>query len=196
MRADKQRALLDGALRVVARDGFSRASISALATEAGVSTRTIYNQYGNKGALFRAVILDSSTAVADRQITVVDRMLDRIVEPFDDLVAFGEAWAKPDPETALHFAMIRQVNADSDHIDPEVLGAWRAAGPDRVRAAIAAHLRRHADSGLFRIENERIAALHLIALTARTVQADAGIDSGELIRAGVRAFLAAYGAAE
>lgn len=193
MRADKQRDLLDGALRVFARDGFSRASIGALASEAGVSTRTIYNQYGNKEALFRAVILDSATAVAERQIDRAATLLDRIDDPRADLVAFGEAWATPEPETALHFAMVRQVNADAEHIDPTVLAAWQEAGPRRVRDAIAEHLRRHADDGVFAIDDERIAALHLVQLTAGSVDSMAGVSSVEMVRAGVDVFLAAYG---
>lgn len=195
MRADKQRDLLDGALRVFARDGFSRASIGALASEAGVSTRTIYNQYGNKEALFRAVILDSATAVAERQIARAAKLLDRIVDPRADLIAFGEAWSTAEPETALHFAMVRQVNADTEHIDPAVLAAWQEAGPHRVRDAVAGHLRRHADAGVFVIDDERIAAVQLIQLTAGLVDSVSGVAPAEMVRAGVDVFLAAYGAA-
>ena len=194
MRADKQRDLLDGALRVFARDGYSRASIGVLASESGVSTRTIYNQYGGKAALFRAVILDSATVVADRQIVRAAKLLDRIVDPRADLVAFGEAWSTPEPETALHFAMVRQVNADAEHIDPGVLAAWQDAGPRRVRDAIAGHLRRHADDGVFHIDDERIAAVQLVQLTAGSVDSVAGVDAGHMVRAGVDVFLAAYGA--
>ncbi|GAA4681884.1 TetR/AcrR family transcriptional regulator [Gordonia humi] len=193
MRADKQRDLLDGALRVFARDGFSRASVGALASSAGVSTRTIYNQYGNKEALFRAVILDSATAVADRQIDHAATLLGRITDPREDLISFGEAWSTREPETALHFAMVRQVVADREHIDPDVLDAWQEAGPRRVRDAIAGHLRRHADAGVFRIDDERIAAVQLVQLTAGSVDSIPGVDVNGMVRAGVDVFLAAYG---
>lgn len=195
MRADKQRDLLDGALRVFARDGFSRASIGALASEAGISTRTIYNQYGNKESLFRAVILDSATAVAQRQIARAATLLGRIDNPRADLVAFGEAWATREPETALHFDMVRQVNADAEHIDPAVLAAWQEAGPRRVRDAIAGHLRRHADEGVFVIDDERVAAVQLVQLTAGSVDSVAGVSAADIVRAGVDVFLAAYGTA-
>lgn len=192
---DKQRALLDGALRVFARDGYSRASIGALAAEAAVSTRTIYNRYENKEGLFRAVIIDSATLVAARQIAVADRLLGRITDVEADLIAFGVAWATPDPDSADHFAMIRQIRADAGHIDPAVLAAWRAAGPDRVRSAIAGHLRRHADAGLLTFDDEWIAALHLVQLTAGSVDVSSGdSDVEEIVAAGVRTFLAAYAA--
>lgn len=194
MGGDKQRALLDGALRVFARDGYSRASVQTLAAEAGVSTRTIYNQYGNKESLFRAVMLDSANRVAEREIAQADRLLGRIADLHRDLVAFGVAWATPDPATEMHFAMVRQISADAEHIDPAVLAAWRRTGPERVRTAIAGHLRHHAEQGLLSIQDEHIAAVHLIQLTAGTVNAQGpAADVHRLVRAGVDVFLAAYG---
>jgi len=190
----KERALLDGALRVFARDGYSRASIQALASEAGVSTRTIYNRYGSKEALFRAVILDSANGVAEREIALADRLLGRIVDLRSDLIAFGIAWATPDPASQSHFAMIRQVAADVDHIDPEALAAWRHAGPERVRSAIAEHLLVMSGQRLLRVEDGQIAAVHLIQLTAGTVNSiAAATDIEHLVAAGVGVFLAAYG---
>lgn len=193
MRADKQQSLLDGALRVFARDGYARASIDALAAEAGVSTRTIYNHYGDKAALFRAVILDSARRTAAHQIDLADRLLARIVDLEADLVTFGRRWARPDPETAPHFALVRQIRADADHIPDDTLRAWQAAGPLQVRAAIGAHLRRHADNGLLHIDDEQIAALHLIQLTAGSVTDMTDPEEiDRTIRTGVRVFVRAY----
>ncbi len=195
MRPDKQRDLLDGALRVFARDGYSRASIDALATEAGVSTRTIYNHYGDKAGLFRAVILDSAARVAEHEIALADRLLGRIIDLQADLVSFGVAWSAPDPATAAHFAMIRQIHADSAHIDPATLHAWQETGPLHVRRVLAGHLRRHADAGLLQVDDDNIAALHLIQLTAGSVaNAAAGTDHETLIRAGINVFLSGYAA--
>ncbi|MDF8263693.1 TetR/AcrR family transcriptional regulator [Luteipulveratus flavus] len=191
-RADKQRDLLDGALRVFARDGYSRASIDAIAEAAGVSTRTIYNHYGDKAGLFKAVILDSATRVADHEIALADRLLAHIVDLQTDLVAFGLAWSAHDPATADHFALVRQIQADSAHIDGEILGAWQEAGPVRVRGAVAAHLKAHAAAGLLHINDENIAALQLIQLTAGSVMAAPGARPERIIRAGVDTFLAAY----
>ncbi len=194
MNGYKERALLDGALRVFARDGYSRASIQSLATEAGVSTRTIYNRYGSKEALFRAVILDSANRVAEREIVLADRLLGRITDLRRDLIAFGVAWATPDPASLSHFAMIRQVAADADHIDPDVLAAWRRAGPERVRSAIAEHLLAMSSQRLLKVQDGQIAAVHLIQLTAGTVNSIASAtDIEHLVTEGVDVFLAAYG---
>lgn len=192
---DKQRALLDGALRVFARDGYTRASIDGLAAEAGVSSRTIYNHYGDKAGLFRAVILDSSDQVAERQIALADVLLGRVVNLEADLVEFGLRWAMPDPDTQPHFALVRQIHADSDHIAPDTIAAWQRRGPLRVRQALAIHLRRLSDDGLLATEDPSMAALHLVQLTAGSVAAGMpDFDREEVVRAGVRVFLRAYGA--
>lgn len=192
MRTDKQRALLDGALRVFARDGYSRASIDVLAAESGVSSRTIYNHYGDKAGLFRAVILDSSDQVAARQIATADALLGRIADLEADLIEFGLRWAERDPETEPHWALVRQVEADLDHIDPETVAAWKERGPGRVRAALAGHLRRIAAEGLLDLPDPSLAAVHLVQLTAGSVAADRAADPDLVIRAGVGVFLRAY----
>ncbi|MET9031249.1 TetR/AcrR family transcriptional regulator C-terminal domain-containing protein [Nocardia sp. NPDC004168] len=110
-----------------------------------------------------------------------------------DLVAFGVFWATPAPATQTHFAMIRQVGADAEHIDPDVLADWRRTGPERVRSAIAQHLLSLSDKGLLNVVDGQTAAIHLIQLTADAVNAmAAATDTDQLIGAGVDVFLAAY----
>ena len=48
--------LIAAATRVFLRDGYSLASIDKVASEAGVSTRTIYERFKNKAELMAAVI--------------------------------------------------------------------------------------------------------------------------------------------
>lgn len=199
-RPDKQRALLDGALRVFARDGYSRASIEVIAQEAGVSTRTIYNHFDDKAALFRAVLIDSAQRTAQHQIDVAARYLSRIVDLEEDLVQFGMVWSSPDPVTALHFALVRQVRADEAHIPAETVEAWQRAGPRAVRAHIGAHLRRIAQRGMLTIppgkQAEMLAAHQLVALTAGVADRPGSpLSKRELrnvVRAGVRTFLHGY----
>lgn len=204
MRRDKQEDLLEGALRVFARDGYTRAGIQALANEAQVSTRTIYNQYGNKSALFRAVIVHSATRVAERQIVVADAAFTAEGSLRERLIDFGTAWAAEDPTSRNHFAMIKQVNAEIEHIEPDALAAWRAAGPLRVRDAVASHLGALDARGELAVDDTDLAAVHLIQLTAGAVEEmsaeemsaderDRRSGASEIIRRGVDVFLAAYG---
>ena len=199
-RVDKRRALLDGALLVFAEDGYARASIDTIARRAGVSTRTIYNQFGDKAALFEAVIVDSAQRTADAQIITVQRHLGKIVDIEDDLIEFGRVWAAPKPEHAPHFALVRQVNADAGHIPAVTLRAWQEAGPLRVRKEIADHLRRIAEAGHLAVTDADLAAVHLVQLiagdvTTRTYHGAVPLPTEELRRlsdAGVRAFLHGY----
>lgn len=199
MRADKQRALLDGALKVFARDGYTRASIQTLAAESQVSTRTIYNQYGNKEELFRAVILDSATREAERQIAVATQYLGDVSDIRQTLIDFGMEWSTARVVSADHFRMMRQIDAEREHIDPAVVAVWREAGPDRSRHAVGALLLDLDRRGLLTIDDGELAAVHLIQLTAGAVGILARDDvpetrtNEEVMAAGVDVFLTHYG---
>ncbi len=55
-RLDAQRALIvQGATRVLSRDGFAGLSMAAVAAEAGIATGTVYKQFENKAELVAAV---------------------------------------------------------------------------------------------------------------------------------------------
>ncbi|HVX45608.1 MAG TPA: TetR/AcrR family transcriptional regulator [Mycobacteriales bacterium] len=200
-RSDKRRDLLDGALAVFARDGYSRAGIDAIAAAAGVSTRTIYNRFGDKAGLFRAVIVDSAERVAEAQVAVLQRQLGKIVDIEADLIEFGRIWNTIRPEFADHFALVRQINAEVGHVPAAALNAWQQAGPLRVRKELARHLQNIADQGHLRFEDSDLAAAHLIALvsgdiTNRTFHGARPLPKKEMLRisdAGVRAFLNGYG---
>lgn len=198
--AGKRRALLDGALAVFAADGYTRASIDNIARAAGVSTRTIYNQFGDKAGLFEAVIIDSAERVAAAQVITVQRYLGKIVDIEADLIEFGRIWASPAPEYAAHFTLVRQILAEAGHIPEAALRAWQEAGPLRVRHEIATHLRRIADAGHLDIHDADLAAVHLVQLVAGEVNARSfhgaiplpPAEVHRLADAGARAFLHGY----
>lgn len=199
VRSDKRRAIVDGALAVFARDGYTRASIDAISAEAGVSTRTVYNHFTDKAELFRAVIQDSAARAADAQIAIIERYLHRVVDLEPDLIEFGLALAGPvRSEHAAHFALVRQVNAEVGHIPQEAVDAWQQTGPLRVRRALAARLRELADRGLLRTDDAERAALQLMLLIAAGNPSYRGVvpaeeEVAETVTAGVRTFL--YGVA-
>ncbi len=196
----KRRDLLAGALAVFAADGYSRATVDEIARRAGVSSRTIYNQFSGKAALFQAVIVDSARHVAEAQIATVRQHLGSVEDLKESLIAFGRAWADPDARFDHHFALVRQVNAEIRHVPPAAIRAWQDAGPRRVRAEIASHLRRLADRGLLLIEDGDVAAAHLVVLTTAEVlnrrlldpTPPSEHDVRRLADAGVRTFLSGY----
>jgi AcrR family transcriptional regulator len=197
---DKHRAILRGALTVFARDGYTRASMDAIAAEAGVSTRTIYNHFGDKADLFHAVIQDSATQVADAQIAVIDRHLTKIIDLEAGLTEFARAWAAPMLQYIDHFAMVRQINAEAGHIPQAALDTWQETGPRRVHRELARRIQRLADQGLLRVTDPDRAAMHLVLLTAtevanRSYHGAIPLPETEITRiadAGVQAFLHGY----
>ncbi|MEV0381196.1 TetR/AcrR family transcriptional regulator [Nonomuraea sp. NPDC050643] len=195
--ADKRRAILAGALTVFARDGYSRASIDAIAATAGVSTRTIYNHFTDKTELFRSVIQESATRAAEAQIAVIDRHLRKVTDLEADLVEFGRALAEPTAaEHTEHFSLVRQINAEAGHIPQAVVDAWQETGPRRVRRELAGHLRRWAEEGLLRVADPERAALHLMLLISASGASHPAVATGQeidaMVTSGVHAFLYGY----
>jgi AcrR family transcriptional regulator len=197
---DKRRAILDGARVTFAREGYSRASIDAIAAAADVSTRTLYNHFGDKARLFQEVIQTSATEVAEAQLAVLESHFGDVTDVEAALTEFAMAWARPNPEFADHFALVQQIRAEAGHLPPAVLTAWQEAGPHRVQAELAARLRQLSERGLLRVGDPERAAFHLSLLAAAEVDnrsyhgaipiPDAEIT--ELATAGVRVFLHGY----
>jgi len=196
--ADKHRAILAGALTVFARDGYTRASMDAISAEAGVSTRTIYNHFQDKERLFQAVIQESTMRVADTQVAIIDRHLYKVTDLEEDLIEFGRALATPMTDYAEHFALVRQIDADVEHIPREAIEAWQEAGPRRVLDELAHRMRQLADRGLLRIEDPDRAATHFVLLVQGAVPFHHGLGAtreakiDEVVTSGVHAFLHGY----
>jgi AcrR family transcriptional regulator len=196
-RAAKRQEVLAGALTVFARDGYARASIDVIAAAAGVSTRTLYNHFGDKACLFRAVIQDSATRVAAAQLAIVEQHLTEIADLETDLVTFGIAWRTPMPDYAEHSALVRQVNAEAGHIPQEAIDAWQEAGPIAVRRALAERLAAFAADGLLRVDDPMRAALHFSLLISGANPSYRGEsmttdDITDAVTTGVHAFLHGY----
>ncbi|MPY83759.1 MAG: TetR family transcriptional regulator [Actinophytocola sp.] len=195
---DKRTAMLEGALVILARDGYTRASIDAIAAEADVSTRTIYNHFGDKAGLFEAVIEHSADRVAEAQLAVIDRHLWKVTDIETDLRDFGRAWATAIPEYADHFALVRQINAERGHIPDAAIERWQQTGPRRVRSALAARMKELSDRGLLKIDDPDLAALHFALLVSANDPSQPGValadhDLDTMVDAGVHAFLHGYG---
>ncbi len=195
---DKRRAILAGALAVFARDGYTRASIDAISAEAGVSTRTIYNHFEDKAQLFRTVIQESATRVAEAQIAIIDRYLRKVTDLEADLIELARALATPMTDYADHFALVRQIDADAGHLPRAALDAWQEAGPRRVLRELARRMRQLAEQEQLRIDDADRAAVHFMLLVQGAIPFHHGIGAtreseiDEIVTAGVRAFLHGY----
>jgi AcrR family transcriptional regulator len=197
---DKRAAISRGARMVFARDGYTRASIDAIAVEAGVSTRTIYNHFGDKEQLFTAVILDSSAQVRDALIAETRRHLDTVTDLEADLIALAHAWVATMERFAEHFALARQITTEAGHLPQDLRQAWQNTGPRAAHAELARHLGLLAQRGLLSSADPDRAAthFHLLTFAEITERSHQGTEpleeteTNEIIRAGVRAFLHGY----
>lgn len=204
---EKWVAMAGAACTVFGREGYARASVDALAAEAGVSTRTLYNHFpGGKAQLFRTVVTWTSGEVKDAQLALLGAVLnpERPPRPQDlerDLVSLARGFLGLMEEYPNHFALVRHIHAEADHVPPEVLQAWQDAGPGPVGEALAGALEGLAAAGLLDAHGDPgLAATHFMALISHTVtqQSHYGVlplpkeETERLITGGVAAFLRAY----
>lgn len=198
----KRDAIVRAARLVFGHEGYARASVDAIATEAGVSTRTLYKHFAGKERLFAFVLENSATQVADgfvAKVRAVPLAGDADEVP-GELVGIAHALVRQSIDHPEHFALVRQIVAESTHFPEPVLTAWQEAGPRRVEATVAERLRRLVDQGLLAIPDLGRGVIHFMALS--TAEASRGPGSpGRLspeetesaVTGGVRAFLRGYG---
>ena len=198
LRPEKREAILRGARATFARMGYAGATIDAIATEAQVSTRTLYKHFSGKDDLFATVLEESARAVADDFEASVRAGVDAAGTVQERLVALAQAATKRALGHPEHFAMIRQIASETSHLPPGVLATWREVGPDRVRRETVAQLRALHDERLLEIDDVERAARHFLALTTAEVDRGAngrplsGRAADEAIRAGVEVFARGY----
>lgn len=198
-RLDKREAILDAALRVFVREGYDRASIDAIAVEAGVSKPTVYAHLGSKEELFKTVMIGS----ADRSSTKILQLLqdfpttgrglrDRLVEvgyQVIDCQRSADGWA-----------LQRLLYAEAARF-PDLFDTVVAHGGSRVTDALAGRLARLAHAGHLDIDDPMVAAgqftglvsgdlPYLSALGTRTVSDKA---LRRAVTEGVDTFVRAFG---
>jgi AcrR family transcriptional regulator len=147
--------LLDCAMQIFMTEGFRNASIAKIAKIAGVSTRTIYEQYQNKGELMiasveRMVERDVSDLLSIEGLFELSpskalgalglKMLSRMLEP--NMVSFFRMGLSE----AIHY--------------PEMADKMKQIGPMRIQSVIADYLNHQIAKGVLPpVNSERAAAL-------------------------------------
>ncbi|MGF7235328.1 MAG: TetR/AcrR family transcriptional regulator [Frankia sp.] len=198
--SEKRQAITRGARTVFGRDGYAGASVDAIAAEAEVSTRTIYNHFHDKEELFSCVIQESAVQVRDALVEATRRHLDPVTDLEANLIALASDWVASMARFPDHFALVRLITAEANRFPADVLDAWQELGPRAARAALADHLARLAGQGLLDTDDANRAAnhFHLLAfaeVTERSHQGAVALDEAvvaEIVTAGVRAFLRGY----
>jgi TetR/AcrR family transcriptional regulator, mexJK operon transcriptional repressor len=199
-RVDKRRAVLDAAAEVFGTVGYERASIDAIAAQAGVSKPTIYSYFGTKEQLFRESIGESAAQVNGQSMAAI-LALDTGPEHWREALhrlatALLECQRSPCAQS-----LQRQIHAEITR-DPEVFESVRSRAAEPILEALAGRLAMLGNAGFLRIPDPRLAARQFLALIGaempeRTRLGTRPIDDAELAAAaaaGVDTFLLAYAA--
>jgi TetR/AcrR family transcriptional repressor of mexJK operon len=195
-RLNRERAILDAALRVFAATGYSGAKMDDVATEAGVTKPTLYSYFPSKESLFQAMMLGKR-----------DVMLDVFEHPSQDgmvadLLVF--AWAYADTVMRPEMLSLARLIIGEVQRFPEIGRAYQASGPDHLLRGIMRYLEGQRGAGRLVFEEAELAAQDLwgLILSAPRTQAlympDAQPDRATLhryIMNGLRVFLKAYSTA-
>lgn len=192
-RQAKERRILDSALKVFADQGYSGASMDAIAALAGVSKPTLYQYFGSKEQLFAAIMVEQR-----------DSMLGAFEEP-DGLGMVAELWA-----FAWHYAgtvlrpeflsLARLIIGEAQRF-PEIGRAYQAAGPERVLGGMMDYLSARRAEGRLAFDDAELAAEDLWGLILSAPRNRALHDAANLpsraeihrfVTNGLRVFLKAY----
>jgi len=193
--AAKRAAIVETAAHHFFHHGFAATAIEQIATDAGVSKVTIYNQFGDKRALFAAAVECECEKM--RGYFSLDAMPSGSIR--QRLTAIGEAvvafLARPE---MIRFD--RRIAAETEH-EPTIGVAFLAAGPWRMKHAFAAYLSHEVEAGALRIADPLLAAEQFVSLCKgmgdleRRFGADVAAETvRKRIEGAVEVFLAAYAA--
>ncbi|WP_432834040.1 TetR/AcrR family transcriptional regulator [Dactylosporangium sp. CA-092794] len=199
----KRRAILAAARELFLRHGVDRVSMDAIAAQAAVSKRTVYDYFGDKRRLFLAILSDAAESLNasvrrvvdtyladDAGITTVPQLEEALTAAAIDLgtTMLGSA------DYAAVFALVIQQRWQSPETDDDLPTA-------AAQEALAERITHFADAGLLDTDNPLLAAGHFAALTILLAFDEqpnpARTDLGRVRQGmidGVHAFVRAYGA--
>ena len=191
----KSEAILDAAAQVFGERGLS-ASMEEIARRACVSKQTIYNHYGSKPELVRAIV--------DRRVAEITAPLDlteAAEHPEETLAAFGRSMltAVMMPRGTSMLRMTVESAADQ----PDLARAFFEAGPATSRRRLADFLRMETENGRLAVDDPALAAEFFASMVvgahqiAQLLGVDRSLEPPEIERVAAEAahrFMKAYSA--
>jgi AcrR family transcriptional regulator len=195
----KRSAILDAAATLFLRDGYRATSMDEIAASAAVSKQTVYKQFADKETLFRAIVTDIVSQVADPVVDHVARVRES-GEVEDALRALARGLLAEVVQPRV-MQLRRLVIAEANRF-PELGRLFYQQGPQRTIDALAAAFRELAERDVLRLDDPQLAAEQFNWLVMSDplnrvmLRGDTELPTrGSLNRhadAAVRAFLAAY----
>lgn len=192
-RIDRERRILDAALKVFAEQGYSGTTMDAVAAASGLSKPTLYQYFDSKEALFQAMMLGKR----DQMLTVFDHpsSLGMVAD------LHGFAWTYADTVMRPEMLSLARLIIGEVQRFPEIGRAYQASGPDQLLRGIMAYLTAQHAAGRLIFDDAELAAQDLwgLILSAPRTQALYLPDAqptraqlGRYITNGLRVFLRAY----
>ncbi|MDM8084025.1 TetR/AcrR family transcriptional regulator [Cellulomonas cellasea] len=198
--AHKRAGILAAARELFVRNGVERTSMDAVAAQAAVSKRTVYDYYGDKRRLLLGVIEDAGTsALRTLRAAIADNLPDGA--EIDDTAGLERALA--DFAVQLGASMLASADyaaavkliTENEAMLPELTGHPLGVAHRRALAERIAH---YAERGLLDVDDPAVAADHFNALTVLLVLNEdysTRNDPGrvhDIMAGGVHAFMRAY----
>jgi TetR/AcrR family transcriptional regulator, mexJK operon transcriptional repressor len=197
--ARKRRAILDAARTVFLRNGYVGASMDEIAALAAVSKQTVYKHFADKERLFTEIVVGTVDEAGDRVHAEVVGL-----RSSGDLEADLRDLARRQLELVLQprVLQLRRLVIGEAARFPELGRTFHERGPARTIQALADTFAGLAETGALRLDDPLLAAQHFNWLVMSVPLNDAMLlGDGEVPKdldryadAGVRVFLAAYGA--
>jgi TetR/AcrR family transcriptional repressor of mexJK operon len=197
-RPARSRALiLDAALEHFLTHGYLASTVEAIAVDARVAKRTVYNLFPTKDELFRAVIT-RATETSERFVTEQVDVEIGAGEVGDEITVLAVSHARA--VLTPRVVATRRLLIGESHRFPELATEYFERVPSAVMDAIADRLRRYDTLGSLVIPDARVAAEHFAYLVLGASLDRALFEPDALSRApidrsataGARIFLRAY----
>lgn len=152
----KRQAIMAAATELFIELGYASAAMEEVARRARVAKQTLYNYFGNKRALFQAIV----EQICDELMTTVDVDASLEAGPTKALNDFARSFVVL-MVTPTSIGLFRLLAADA-HRFPDLAEMVFRTGPDRVVSDLARYLEAQHRAGRLKIVNARLSAESLM----------------------------------
>lgn len=189
----RRQAILTAARRLFIEKGFEKTTLSDIIAVAGGSRATLYEHFGDKEGLFRAIMEEDNAMILSG---LAPAQADDRVTPEAGLTAFALHLVKAllNEETT---GTVRILISEGDRV-PDIAEAFFRIGPENAIRRLAEYLQRLSDNGTLKIEDPAAAAQAFLGMVTGNLlirrlilpqSAPAIPDLDRYVRQAVRLFL-------
>lgn len=189
----RRQAILAAARRLFIEKGFEKTTLSDIIAVAGGSRATLYEHFGDKEGLFRAIMEEDNAMILSG---LAPAQADDRVTPEAGLTAFALHLVKAllNEETT---GTVRILISEGDRV-PDIAEAFFRIGPENAIRRLAEYLQRLSDNGTLQIEDPAVAAQAFLGMVTGNLlvrrlilpqSAPAIPDLDRYVRQAVRLFL-------